>query len=42
MGPKVAAAAAFIEGGGRRAIITSVEKIEAAIYDTSVGTQFSA
>jgi carbamate kinase len=41
MGPKVAAAAEFIRAGGRRAVITSLEKIDAAISDPSVGTQFT-
>ena len=31
MGPKVAAAMDFVEQGGRRAVITSLEHIEAAI-----------
>ncbi len=41
MGPKVAAAAEFVRAGGRRAVITSLEKIEAAVSDPSVGTQFT-
>jgi carbamate kinase len=31
MGPKVEAAMQFIQKGGKRAVITSVEKIEAAV-----------
>jgi carbamate kinase len=31
MGPKIKAAIAFLQGGGRRAVITSIESIEAAI-----------
>ncbi|AOY60280.1 MULTISPECIES: carbamate kinase [Desulfococcus] len=42
MGPKVAAAAAFIQAGGRRAVITAVNRIEAAVTDLSVGTQVTA
>ena len=32
MGPKVEAAVRFVEGGGRRAVITSLEKIEQAVH----------
>ena len=42
MGPKIAAAAEFVREGGKRAVITSVEKIEQAVDDLSVGTQFTA
>ena len=42
MGPKIAAAAEFVREGGKRAVITSLEKIEQAVDDLSVGTQFSA
>jgi len=42
MGPKIAAAAAFIKAGGRRAVITAVDKIAAAVADLSVGTQFTS
>ena len=42
MGPKIAAAAEFIREGGRRAVITSVEKIARAVHDPSVGTQLTA
>jgi carbamate kinase len=31
MGPKVEAACRFIEGGGRRAVIGTLEQIEAAV-----------
>ena len=41
MGPKMTAAVEFIRAGGRRAVITSVEKIEPAVDDLSVGTQFA-
>ncbi|GBC64134.1 carbamate kinase [Desulfonema ishimotonii] len=42
MGPKIEAAAGFVRSGGKRAVITSVEKIAAAVYDERVGTQFMA
>lgn len=35
MGPKVEAALRFVEGGGRRAVITSLEQIEDAVSGTS-------
>ncbi len=38
MGPKIEAASRFIDGGGRRAIITSIEAIEAAVNGTA-GTE---
>lgn len=41
MGPKITAAAEFIRAGGRRAVITSVDQIEPAVDDLSVGTQFA-
>ena len=41
MGPKITAAAEFIGAGGRRAVITSVDQIEPAVDDLSVGTQFA-
>jgi carbamate kinase len=37
--PKVEAAVRFIEGGGTRAVITSLEDIEVAVQDENVGTQ---
>jgi len=42
MAPKVTAAVRFIRGGGKRAIITSVEAIEAAVSDPGIGTQLVA
>lgn len=39
MGPKIDAAMQYIKGGGKRAIITSIENIEAALAG-KVGTEF--
>jgi len=39
MGPKVQALINFLEGGGEQAIITSIEKIKAAL-EGSAGTHF--
>jgi carbamate kinase len=41
MGPKVAACIRFMEGGGRRAAITSLETVLEAVGDPGVGTQFT-
>jgi carbamate kinase len=38
MGPKVEAALRFVEGGGRRAVITTLEHISDAVRDDDVGT----
>jgi carbamate kinase len=38
MGPKVDAACRFVETGGARAVITSLDRIAAAV-DGSAGTQ---
>jgi carbamate kinase len=38
MGPKVEAALRFVEGGGRRAVITSLEHIADAVERDDVGT----
>ncbi len=38
MGPKVEAAVQFMEGGGKRAVICSIDAIEAAVAGTS-GTE---
>ena len=40
MGPKVEACLRFMEGGGRRAAITSLETILEAVADKAVGTQW--
>jgi carbamate kinase len=40
MGPKVAACIRFMEGGGRRAAITSLETVLEAVADEGVGTQW--
>lgn len=40
MGPKVEACVQFMAGGGKRAVITSLENIVAAVRDREVGTQF--
>ena len=40
MGPKVEAAAEFIAGGGRRAVITSIEAIEEAV-EGRAGTEIA-
>jgi carbamate kinase len=40
MGPKVKACIQFMAGGGKRAVITSLENIRRAVRDTGVGTQF--
>jgi carbamate kinase len=39
MGPKVQAAINFLEAGGKRAIITSIEKIKDALLEKA-GTHF--
>jgi carbamate kinase len=38
MGPKVEAALRFVEGGGARAVVTSLENIAAAVTGDDVGT----
>ena len=38
MGPKVEAAMRFVEAGGQRAVITSLEHIADAVTDDGVGT----
>jgi carbamate kinase len=40
MGPKVEAAVAFIKKGGKRALITSIDKIEEAVAG-SAGTEIA-
>ncbi|SFL78908.1 carbamate kinase [Geodermatophilus ruber] len=42
MGPKVDAALRFVEGGGRRAVITSLEHISDAVRGDDVGTVLTA
>jgi carbamate kinase len=42
MGPKVEAALRFVEGGGARAVITSLEHIADAVRTDDVGTQLVA
>jgi carbamate kinase len=42
MRPKMEACVRFIRGGGKRAIITSTDTLEAAVNDTQVGTQIIA
>src|SRR3712207_6061771 len=42
MGPKVAAALRFLEGGGSRAVVTSLEHIADAVSDDAVGTVITA
>ncbi len=40
MGPKIEACAAFIESGGKRAAICSIDDIARATFNANVGTQF--
>jgi carbamate kinase len=42
MGPKVEAALRFVEGGGERAVITSLENIADAVTGNAVGTVITA
>jgi carbamate kinase len=42
MGPKVEAALRFVEGGGARAVVTSLENIAGAVTGDAVGTVLSA
>jgi carbamate kinase len=42
MGPKVEAALRFVEGGGSRAVITSLEHISDAVSGDDVGTTLTA
>ncbi len=42
MGPKVEAALRFVEGGGKRAVITSLEHIADAVTGNDVGTVLNA
>jgi carbamate kinase len=42
MGPKVEAALRFVESGGKRAVITSLEHIADAVRSDDVGTVLTA
>ncbi len=42
MGPKVDAALRFVDTGGRRAVITSLEHIADAVAGTDAGTVLTA
>jgi carbamate kinase len=42
MGPKVEAALRFVEGGGERAVVTSLENIADAVTGDAVGTVVTA
>ena len=42
MGPKVEAALRFVEGGGERAVITSLEHIADAVSGDDAGTVLTA
>jgi carbamate kinase len=42
MGPKVDAALRFVDAGGRRAVITSLEHIADAVAGTDAGTVLTA
>jgi carbamate kinase len=41
MGPKVEAAIEFVEGSGKRAVITSIEAIERAVAQSDAGTELT-